>query len=72
MCICLFCAGPFNNIHMNGPTEPSVNSSARMSRGQSGNFVQQQQMPVENGIDFRHTQSNQGPNSNNSSTATIR
>lgn len=65
---------------MNGPTEPSVNTSARMSRGggsgntgPTSNYAQQQQ-PIENGIDFRQTQTNQGSggSNNNSSSTNIR
>jgi len=55
----------FNNIHVNGPTEAIISSSRTgRSTGNSGaqstNAGQQNfnsQLPVENGIDFRHTTS---------------
>lgn len=42
---------PYNNMHMNGPSDGPQNPP-RSSRPSSHGF--QQQMPVENGIDFRH------------------
>ncbi|XP_037039450.1 protein AF-10-like isoform X2 [Bradysia coprophila] len=55
---------PFNNMHMNGPTEQPPQNPTRSGRPSSHGFQQQQQqqhqqqqqqqMPVENGIDFRH------------------
>ncbi|KAJ6634929.1 Protein AF-10 [Pseudolycoriella hygida] len=50
-----------NNIHMNGPAEPS--NPIRSTRPSSHGFPQQ--MPVENGIDFRH-------NSHQSTSSSIR
>ncbi|XP_037039452.1 protein AF-10-like isoform X4 [Bradysia coprophila] len=66
---------PFNNMHMNGPTEQPPQNPTRSGRPSSHGFQQQQQqqhqqqqqqqMPVENGIDFRH-------NSHQSTASSIR
>lgn len=53
-------SAPFNNMHMNGPTEPQT--PARSARPGSHGY-QQQQMPVENGIDFRHNSHQSTPSS---------
>lgn len=59
MLFILLNAAPFNNIHLNnGPNENTnpLRSNARTSAG-SGNSSHNfpQQLPIENGIDFRHT-----------------
>lgn len=75
----LFYVPVFNNMHINGPSGTNETSSNRNNRsregnsggvvGNTGNQHFNSQIPIENGIDFRHTTSHNPSSGTNSSSA---